>query len=425
MTASPILTAAVVSTDETFRAAFRDRAVRRELDVALELQLPITDIAAGHLEDLRDRGPDLVFLDVEADPELGCRLVQYVSDTLPRSRLIAAGPMQPPEFLLQAMQSGIAEYLTKPVSTENVLAAVTRSRRVLAPREAAKKNVGKLYAFFSPKGGAGATTVATNLAIQLHRLTGKRTLLVDLDLELGECALFLGLEPRYNVVDLANNLHRIDRELLASFIEPHDSGIHLLAAPYHPEKAEEVSVDQVVRILRLVRSHYDYVVVDCPKSLAQRALRTFEQADEVFLVAQMNVPTIHNIQRSEMLLEKLRKNGRSVQLILNRYDPQAEISLRDLERSLEMDVYWTVGNDYEVASYSMNSGKPLIMRPESMSARELEGLAVKITGMTEGPSGPRGRLFGSILGRLRDRLSASAPGEAYMLPPITAEGEGA
>lgn len=424
MTRIDTLAAAVVSTDEDFRSGFREPAVRREIEVILELAIPIPDVSAGHLEELKERSPDLVFLDLEDDPELGCRLAQHVTEALPGRRLIAAGPMLSQELLLKAMQSGVAEYLTKPVTAESIQEVVTRSRRTLVPREAPRKPVGKVLAFFSPKGGGGATTVATNLAIQLHRLTGKRTIVVDLDLELGECAAFLGLQPQYNVLDVAANLHRVDEGLLASFVESHESGVQLLAAPYHPERADEVTVDQVVRILRLLRHHYDYVVVDCPKALTARTIKTFEQADQVFLVAQMNVPNIQNLQRAEPLLARLRGNGRRVRLIVNRYDPAVEITLEDIERSLGMEVYWTLGNDYEVVSHSMNTGKPLIMRAGSVSARELEGLAAKITGTTESRTGSRGKLFGSIFGRFKDRLSATSPAEAYMLPPLTTGGEG-
>ncbi|HUP01698.1 MAG TPA: AAA family ATPase [Gemmatimonadota bacterium] len=420
MTEAHILRAAVLSADEAFRDAFSHRAVRREMELILDLPLSMADASAGHLEDLRDQNPDLVFLDIEGDPDLGCRLAQYVNEVLPGSRLVACGPMQSPEFLLRAMQSGVAEYLTKPVMSEDLVAAVSRGRRALAPREVSKKSTGRLLAFFSPKRGSGSTTVASNLAIQLHRLTGKRTVLVDLDLELGECALFLGLEPRYNVADLAANLHRIDRGLLASYVEPHESGIQLLAAPYHTEKGSEVDVDQLVRILKLLKEHYDYVIVDSPKGLTPRTIPIFEQANQIFLISQLNVPTVQNIQRSETLLERLRRNNRSISLLVNRYDPNAEITLDDLERSTEMKVFWTVGNDYEAASYSMNSGKPLILGASSSCAREIEGLAAKISGIAAGDSGSRGRLFGSIFGRLKDRLAS--PGD-YGLPPLPVESE--
>src|SRR5690606_20229798 len=118
---------------------------------------------------------------------------------------------------------------------------------------------GQLFTFFSSKGGSGSTTIATNIAIVIHRLTSKRTLLVDLDLELGEVALLLGAEPRFNFVDLVENFHRMDSGLLASYIEQHASGVHLLPAPFHPQPASVASGDETRRILQFLRQHYDYI----------------------------------------------------------------------------------------------------------------------------------------------------------------------
>lgn len=115
-----------------------------------------------------------------------------------------------------------------------------------------------------------------------------------------------------------------------------------------------------------------------------------------------------------------------MRLVVNRYDPNSEITIDDLEHSVEMEVFWTVANDYDSVSYSTNSGKPLIMRPGSVCARELEGLAARIAGVTGG-SDSKGRILGSVFGRLRGRLGSS-PGsktsEAYLMPPTAAESEG-
>jgi pilus assembly protein CpaE len=333
--------------------------------------------------------------------------------------------MQPPEFLLRAMQSGIAEYLTKPIQKGDLLAAIERARRSLAVQPAATKQVGRLYVFFSPKGGGGATTIATNLAIQLHRLTGERTVLVDLNLELGEVAGFLGLEARYDFVDLARNLHRIDTGLLASYVTRHESGVDVLAAPYRPQMADSLPDDHVVQVLRLLRQHYDYVIVDSPKALTSRTVRALEAADGVFVVAQTNVPTVQNIQRAQALLERLAGNGKPVRLIVNRHEPEGVISLRDLENSVEMKVYWTIPNDYASVAYSMNSGKPLAMTTGSASARELEGLAARIAGLPAEETDRRATRLGSLLGRIKDRMgTASRPGDVHLVRPTPAEGKG-
>jgi pilus assembly protein CpaE len=418
------ITSAIISTDEEFRTTFREAAAEAGMEVVLDLPVPIPDVSEGHTQDLKKRAPDLIFVDLADEPDLGCELAQVITDAAIGRRLIGVGPLQSPEFLLAAMQSGIADYLSKPVTADQIVAAVERSRRALAPREAAE-HAGELYAFFSPKGGGGATTIATNLAIQLHRLTGRRTALVDLDLELGGAALFLALEPRYSIVDLAGNLHRVDKDLLNSYMATHESGIDLLSAPYDPRKADSISDQQVTEILKFLKRHYDYVIVDCPKALTSRTTRVFERADGVYIVSQVDVPSIQNIQRSQPLFTHMSR-GRPVRLIVNRYDPNSEITIDDLEHSVEMEVFWTVANDYDSVSYSTNSGKPLIMRPGSVCARELEGLAARIAGVTGG-SDSKGRILGSVFGRLRGRFGSS-PGsktsEAYLMPPTAAESEG-
>src|SRR4029453_17855687 len=204
------------------------------------------------------------------------------------------------DLSLAAMRAGVADYLHKPAQPDLLRGALGRIGQSMGSRAKQveeERPDGQIFAFFSPKGGSGSTTVATNLAVVLRQLTGKKTLLVDLDLELGETALMLGMRPRFNFVDLVQNFHRMDADLLASFIERHDSGVDLLSAPYHPEKAEMGSGDLIRRILLFLRQHYDYVVVDTSKSFSQATLATFEQADQVFLVTTADLPSLRNIQR--------------------------------------------------------------------------------------------------------------------------------
>src|SRR5437667_12436393 len=154
------------------------------------------------------------------------------------------------------MRAGISEYLPKPVTPE---APRTGSHRVMrklgGTPSGGPQATGRLYALFSPKGGCGCTTAATNLAIVLHRLTGKKTLLVDLDLDLGETVLLLGVEPRFSLVDVVRNFHRMDAGLLESFVERHASGIHLLSACDHADRAEGPAEAQIRTSPPLVTPH--------------------------------------------------------------------------------------------------------------------------------------------------------------------------
>jgi pilus assembly protein CpaE len=135
-----------------------------------------------------------------------------------------------------------------------------------------------------------------NLAVEIHRLTRKKTLLIDLDLELGETALLLGMEPRFSIVDLIRNFHRVDAGLLASYIDRSETGVELLAAPLQPVDFESVDGERVSRILNFLKGHYDYIVIDAPKTLNTVTLSAFEACDELFLVTTPDLPAIRNCQ---------------------------------------------------------------------------------------------------------------------------------
>ena len=318
--------------------------------------------------------------------------------------MIAAGPRLEPELLLAAMRAGISDYLPKPVAEDGLADAVQRAAVQLGRVAGRAKQPGQLYTFFSSKGGSGSTTIATNIAIVLHRLTKKRTLLVDLDLELGEVSLLLGAQPRFNFVDLIENFHRMDSGLLASYIEQHESGVHLLSAPFHPERAAVASGDEIRRILHFLRQNYDYVIVDTSKSFAAPTLAAFDQSDLVFLVANLDLPSLRNIQRAlPMLRRVLPKGEEQLRLIVNRYQKDGDISVEDVKRTLGLGVYCTLSNDYNAVVDSINTGKPIVLNGNSAYSSDIKALGAQIAGLR--PDGARsGR---GVVSRLFDRFKKS------------------
>jgi pilus assembly protein CpaE len=287
---------------------------------SLDVTVPFEAFGDEQVRALRQLNPELVILDIEDAPDLGIKFAQFLSESVRGVRFIAAGPLLQPEHLLVAMRAGVVDYLPKPVTPETMRASLDRVRVGfgIASKEGPRQP-GKLYAFYSAKGGAGTTTTATNFAVVLHRITGKRTLLVDLDLELGEIALLLGVQPRFNFVDMVQNFHRMDAELLASYIERHSSGVHLLSAPYHPEKAEVVTGDEIRRILHFLRKHYDYVVVDTSKSFSPATLAAIEQADLAFIVTNVDLASLRNLQRGLRCSRRCGAGRRDIRLVVNRY----------------------------------------------------------------------------------------------------------
>jgi pilus assembly protein CpaE len=393
--------AALISTDAAFRETLTEQLAVGEsgFHLAVEIAAPFIEIGNQQLQQLREVQPQLVFVDLERDAEVGIKLAQFLAEQQPSRQFVAVGPVLAPELLMQAMRAGITEYLPKPVTAEALAPALARMQRKLGVAAGGPaREPGKVMSFFSAKGGSGATTVATNLAIHLHQLTGKRVLLVDMDLELGEIALFLGMQPRFNLVDLVRNFHRMDAELLASYIEQHKSGVHLLSAPYSPEKVESVNGEQIRAILHFLKQHYDYVVVDTPKTFTPATLAAFEQADEIYLVSNVDLPSLRNIKRCLPLLDRLTGGHmeEKLRLVVNRHNSSAnEISLDEVERTLGLKIYWKLGNDYETVIRAINTGEPLILDGKgSTFAKDLKALGAELTGLGAVTNGKRSGLLG-------------------------------
>ncbi|MDP2478948.1 MAG: AAA family ATPase [Candidatus Palauibacterales bacterium] len=398
--------AAVISTDpaclEAVRAALADSP---DVELGLELDVPFTEIADPQLDRLRRLEPAVVLLDLESDPRVGLKFAQFLLDEGYTQAMIGAGADVSPELLLAAMQAGIVEFLTKPLSMDDLREALERLWRKTGrkSREDVEHEPGRVLAVFGAKGGAGSTSFATNLAVEIHRLSRRKTLLVDLDLELGETALLLGMEPRFSFVDLVRNFHRVDAGLLASYIERHESGIELLSAPYQPTDPEEMSPDRVSKILGFLRDKYDYIVVDTPKTYSPVALTGIEMSSELYLLTTADLQSLRNVTRCLPLLRQIaeRKEKGWLKLVVNRYDSRQLISLDEVEKTLGLKVFATLRNDYRAVMESINAGRPSVMDGKSPYAQDVRTIAARIVGVAPGDDEDRGGLLSRFLGAIR------------------------
>jgi pilus assembly protein CpaE len=368
--------------------------------VALDLDVSLAAFTGPQFKVVEQSAPALVLMDFDGAPDLGVSLARDLSRANQQLVPIGIGAPLSSEQLLQAMRAGLTEYLVKPITHDALHDAVDRLRPKLFPDGGEPEALARTIGFFSAKGGSGASTVVTNLSIELRRLTNKRTLVMDLDAELGEVSLLFGIQPQFNLVDLIQNFHRIDADLLGSYIEQHDSGVHVLSAPYHPERAAVIGAQEIRQVLLYLRGLYDTVLLDTPKSFSPESLAAFEQCDEIYIVATVDLPSLRNIQRALPLLRRIMPRGLDqVHLIVNRYDPEDEISLKDVERSLNMKVFGTIANDYDSVIRSINSGKPaMLSAAKSAYVRDIQALAAKLakesrTPARESPTGILARLF--------------------------------
>ena len=203
-----------------------------------------------------------------------------------------------PSLLEDALAADVADVLLLPQLTENVVFALKKAshtgRRSLNGNGNARH--GRVVTVFSPKGGTGKTVLSSNVSCSLAKHWGKRALLLDLDLQFGDAAIMLGIEPDKTIYDLVTAPGELDSEKLAGYTTRHASGLDILPAPLRPEDAELVTEAKLARLLEVARESYDVIVVDTSPFFHGPMLATLDRTDELLLLTSLDVPTIKNVR---------------------------------------------------------------------------------------------------------------------------------
>ena len=268
-------------------------------------------------------------------------------------------------LLEEALEAGVADLLPLPQLTENIVFAIRKTchaGRRTQTSEGARR--GRVITVFSPKGGIGKTSVAVNLASTFAKKQGKRTLLLDLDLQFGDAAIMLGIEPEKTIYDLVVAPGELDHEKLAGYTTAHPSGLDILPAPMRPEDAELVTEGKLSRLLEVARGSYDTIVVDTSPFFHGPMLATLDRTDELLLLCGMDVPTIKNVRLSLQTLELLSFPSERVRVVLNRANTNVGIKHAEVERALETKIRCDLPSDRAVP-LAVNRGKPVVLADPS------------------------------------------------------------
>lgn len=287
-------------------------------------------------------------------------------------RVIVVGPRKDADLILQSMREGAKEYVL--AGDDDALLRVLREQ-VRPPRA---QGVGMLYAVFPAKGGVGATTVATNLAGALQA-RGERTCLVDLNLNMGDVLACLDLAGGYSIVDVMNNMGRLDRDLLDATLLKHASGIHVLAQSHRIEESDRVDAEAIGQLLQFLRHHYGAVVLDGLRSFDDASVAAVDAADQIVLLVTQEVPAVRDAGRCVRLFKRLGSEGK-LKVVVNRYQKNNEINPAVIAETVGLPVAATIANDYPAVIRAVNKGVLLSDDANrSPVARDLEEL-VKLLG---------------------------------------------
>ena len=349
--------------------------------------------------------PDVVLMDINMPDMDGIEATERIQEQAPVSQIVILSVQGDTNYMRRAMLAGARDFITKPPKSDELVTVIRRAGEkakairqesqflgrgtgsLIDPRGTtiALSGLGKIVAVYSPKGGVGTTTVATNLAVTLHS-TETPVIIVDANLQFGDVVVFLNERGRTSVVDLAPIVDQLDPELVREVVIHHESsGIDILSAPPHPEDAERISGSQFVKVLKFLARLYSYVIVDTDSGLSDVTLDTLDASDLLVLISSQDIPAIINTRIMLTLLVNLGINKQKILLVMSRFDKQLAITPEKVGHNLGHKVAAVLPEDREVVVPAVNRGIPFMMG--------------------EGRTKEIGKSILELVGKIREKLS--------------------
>lgn len=374
------LSIAVIGPDERLRASLTGSLAACQAGEVREFSTypPKLD----DLPHLLDQKHDVLLIELDSDAEYALDVMEGICAGSSATVMVYSRMPDPeatdPELLRRCMRVGAREFLALPFESKAVAEALMRAAGRRPHKRPAASAAGCLFVFCGAKGGAGVTAIACSFSMALARSSGKSTLLIDLDLPLGDTAINLGLSPQYSTLDALQNASRLDASFLSRLLLKHASGLSVLAAPgtysmYLP------SSDAIGKLLNLARSEFAYVVVDAGSKLdALGAAEHFKEASTIYLVMQAGIPELRNANR--MMAQYQTADGPKVEVVLNRWESRgSRISEDDVKKALTRAATWRIPNDYNAVRRMQDTAAPVLA--DSTISWQIEQMARAACGL--------------------------------------------
>jgi pilus assembly protein CpaE len=361
-------------------------AIARDLETSADIEAVYEcGDSESAVRQAEESGADVVLVGADLAPKDGFETVREIVGRIPGVSAVIVAVNPAPADFRRALQAGARDLLAVPLDRKDLLEtlmtaaeASQRKRTALedmAAQMVAQKEVkvAKRIVVFSTKGGTGKTFVATNLAAGLAA-SGKRVALVDLDLQLGDSAIALGLVPQRTIYDLVQGYQEFDVGLLDEFMVKHTSGLSVLPAPLYPDEAERITIKDIQTVLDVIQTGYDYVVVDTPPFFEERILIALDWADKVFLIAGLDIPSVKHLKTVFRTMGLMAYPEEKMMIVINRADSKVGLDVAEVERHLGRRIKFTISSSVDVPR-ALNAGEILLLaKPGCRVSHELAGL---------------------------------------------------
>lgn len=324
--------------------------------------------------------PDVAIIDIDGDEEQALKLIETISRAHPECGVVAVSRRTDGQLILKAMRSGAREFLSSPVQLDELMGALDR---VTASSDGSKRtNSGAVIAVAGASGGVGSTTIAVNLAVSLAQNPANSVALLDLDLALGDADVFLDMMPDYTLLDVAQNISRLDLTLLRKSLTKHDTGVYLLPRPVQIEDNAEINQGNFLKAMGLMKASFTHLVLDLSKSYSELDMAALSASDHIVLLTQLDLPCLRNVVRLLSALETKDGLKDRVRVVVNRSGlDNSQISSQKAEETIAREIFWRIPNNYAIVSDCRNNGVPLVKSaPKAVITHSISELSSKLSG---------------------------------------------
>ena len=320
-----------------------------------------------------------VLLDISADVEQGMATLENLMAAAPAMYVILSGMEAGGDFLLRSMRLGGSDFLVQPLKRAEFHDSMARLEQYLERIHQQQRQIGKMYTFLGSKGGVGTTTAAINFAAICAK-QGKSTLLVDLDLDSGDAASFLGLRHQYSLADAVENLDHLDQSMLEGIVARDALGFSVLCAPEEVEKSRTITDQQVREIGMLLVERYDVVIVDASRGLDALTMGCLELSNTIFILLTQEFPALRNAQHYLNALVRAGFGQEAVKIVVNRHVKRGALyaTLEQVQQTLGMPPFWVLPNRYEESMQAVHEARPVVIRGESELASSYRKFGKKL-----------------------------------------------
>ena len=355
---SNVLRTAIVDPNDQSRDSLKGMLLGMDI-VWLDAECSRYDFFADVVEQSK---PDAAIISLDGNPDRALMLMEKLRVSSPDCSLIALSKSTDGQLILKTIRAGAKEFLPFPCELEELHVAI---ERVLQSKYGSgtdgRARGCRIIAVAGATGGVGCTSIAVNIGCNLAMRPENTVALVDLDLALGDADVFLDTIPDYSLVDVTENVARLDFQLLRKSLTKHSSGLYLLPRPVQLQDLELITSDSLRKVCGLLRASFSHIVMDISKSYSQVDLTALELSNEIVLIVQLDLPCLRNMVRLLMSLQQMDNIRDKVKVVVNRVGLESgQISLKKARETIGREVFFQIPNDYRTMVEMRNNGQPLI-----------------------------------------------------------------